>query len=116
MTERRACAVVGAWRSTVRYRSRREEPPEQIEMMRVLAAKFARSGDRRLHVVMVRQGWRVNHKRFYRLYRREGPTGRRRKRKRRGHDCRYQHQRESTKPGRWITPTTSLRAAGACAP
>jgi putative transposase len=83
MAERRACAVVGAWRSTIRYRSRREEPAEVIEMMRMLAAKFTRYGYRRLHVVMVRQGWKVNHKRFCRLYRREGLTVRKRQRKRR---------------------------------
>lgn len=54
--ERRACALVGAWRSTVRYRSRRVEPMEQIEIMRMLAARLPRYGYRRLHVVMVRQG------------------------------------------------------------
>jgi putative transposase len=83
LAERRACALVGAWRSTVRYRTRRAEPVEQIELMRTLAAKLPRYGYRRLHVVMVRQGWRVNHERFYRLYRREGLAVRRRGRKRR---------------------------------
>ena len=31
-----------------------------------------RSGYRRLHVLLRREGWRVNHKRVYRLYREEG--------------------------------------------
>ena len=67
----------------VRYRSRRAEPVEQIAMMKLLAARVTRYGYRRLHVVMVRQGWKVNHKRFLRLYRREGLQVRRRAHKRR---------------------------------
>ncbi len=83
LSERRACALVGVWRSTMRYQSKRSEPAEQIAMMKRLAAKLPRYGYRRLHVVMVRQGWRVNRKRLYRLYRREGLLVRRRRRKRR---------------------------------
>jgi putative transposase len=32
----------------------------------------ARYGYRRLHTLLQREGWRVNHKRVYRLYRLEG--------------------------------------------
>lgn len=83
LSERRGCTLSGAWRSTLRYQSRRVEPVEEIELMRTLALKLPRYGYRRLHVVMVRQGWRVNHKRFYRLYRRAGLAVRKRARKRR---------------------------------
>ncbi len=83
LAERRACGLVGAWRSTVRYRSRRAEPTEQIELMKLLAIKLPRYGYRRLAVVMERQGWKVNRKRFLRLYRREGLMVKRRGRKRR---------------------------------
>ena len=83
VSERRACAVVGVWRSTLRYENKRTEPVEQIATMKTLAAKLPRYGYRRLQVVMVRQGWRVNRKRFYRLYRREGLLVRRRRHKRR---------------------------------
>jgi putative transposase len=71
------------WRSTVRYQSRRAEPAEQIAMLKLLAVEHPRYGYRRLQVMMVRQGWRVNHKRFCRLYRREGLAVKRRGRKRR---------------------------------
>jgi putative transposase len=71
--------VAGAWRSTLR--SKRIEPGERVEQMKALAARLPRYGYRRLHVVMVRQGWKVNHKRFYRLYRREGLAVRKRKRR-----------------------------------
>jgi putative transposase len=40
--------------------------------LRDLAAARARYGYRRLHVLLQREGWRVNHKRVYRLYREEG--------------------------------------------
>jgi hypothetical protein len=40
LSERRACALVGAWRSTMRYQSKRREPAERIAMMKALAASF----------------------------------------------------------------------------
>ena len=40
--------------------------------LRDLAATRVRYGYRRLHVLLRREGWRVNHKRVYRLYREEG--------------------------------------------
>lgn len=40
--------------------------------LRDLAAARVRYGYRRLHVLLRREGWRVNHKRIYRLYRLEG--------------------------------------------
>ncbi len=80
--ERRGCALLGAWRSTVRYQARRSEPAEQIELMKQEAAKPPRYGYRRLQMVMARQGWRTNHKRFYRLYRLARLAVRKRRRKR----------------------------------
>jgi putative transposase len=40
--------------------------------LRDLAAARVRYGYRRLHFLLRREGWRVNHKRIYRLYRDEG--------------------------------------------
>jgi putative transposase len=40
--------------------------------IRDLAQARVRYGYRRLHVLLQREGWRVNHKRVYRLYREEG--------------------------------------------
>ena len=37
--------------------------------LRELAAARVRYGYRRLHVLLGREGWQVNHKRVYRLYR-----------------------------------------------
>lgn len=37
-----------------------------------LAASRVRYGYRRLHVLLLREGWQINHKRVYRLYKEEG--------------------------------------------
>ena len=37
-----------------------------------LAASRVRYGYRRLHVLLKREGWHINHKRVHRLYREEG--------------------------------------------
>ena len=40
--------------------------------IRDIAATRVRYGYRRVHVLLGREGWKVNHKRVYRLYRLEG--------------------------------------------
>ena len=86
-SERRACELVGTVRSTYRYVAsveRQEAERELRERLRELAAERRRFGYRRLLILLGREGWRVNHKRVYRLYRAEGLAVRRRKRKRIG--------------------------------
>ncbi len=51
--------------------------------LRDLAAARVRYGYRRLHVLLRREGWPVNHKRVYRLYRLEGLALRRKARRKR---------------------------------
>jgi putative transposase len=82
LSVRRACGLVGIWRSTFSYESRRPDDQELKEHLKELAAKRPRWGYRRLHVLLRRAGVPVNHKRVYRLYREEGLTVRRKKRKR----------------------------------
>jgi putative transposase len=53
-----------------------------LDAIRAHAAARPRFGYRRIHVLLRRGGWRVNHKRVYRMYRAEGLAVRRRKRKR----------------------------------
>ena len=81
MSERRACGLVEANRASVRYRRRGVEDTPLRQRLRELAAERRRFGYRRLHVLLRREGWVVNHKRVYRLYREEGLAVRRRKRK-----------------------------------
>ena len=85
-SQRRACRLAGAHRRTMRYR-RRMRPDELRlrERLRALASERPRFGYRRLPVLLKREeGQRhpINHKRVYRLYRAEGLTVRRHKRKR----------------------------------
>lgn len=81
VSERRACKLTGAHRSMIRYRSCRQDDSLR-EALHDLAAHRPRFGYRRLHALLVRQGWEVNHKRVYRLYRASGLAVRRKKRKR----------------------------------
>ena len=81
-SERRACRVLGQGRSSCRYVPRRTTVQALLDDMLALATKRPRFGYRRIHLFLRRQGWRVNHKRVYRIYRTEGLTVRRRRRKR----------------------------------
>ena len=78
VSERRACRILGVDRSSVRYRSRRGSDDEARLRIRALAYRRRRFGYRRLHVLLGREGWRMNHKRFRRLYREEKLQVRRR--------------------------------------
>ena len=81
-SERRACRLLGHARSSCRYVARRTMVQGLLDELRRHAAERPRFGYRRLHVLLRRGGWQVNHKRVYRLYRAEGLAVRRRKRKR----------------------------------
>jgi putative transposase len=78
----RACGLVGISRSLFRYQSSRPEQAQLRARLTELAGQKRRYGYRRLHVLLRREGWLVNHKRVWRLYRVEGLSVRRRKRKR----------------------------------
>src|SRR3954463_4325178 len=78
MSERRACRVAAADRSSVRYRRRRPDDALVRERLKALAAQRRRFGYRRLWVLLRREGHAVNKKRVYRLYRQERLMVRRR--------------------------------------
>lgn len=73
-------------RSTHRYRSVRDKRTELRIRLRDLAANRVHYGYRRLHILLQREGWKVNHKLIYRLYVEEG-LQMRRKRPRRNRSC-----------------------------
>jgi len=78
----RACGLAGISRSLYRYESKRPDDTELTERLTALAGQKRRYGYRRLHVLLRREGWRINRKRTYRVYRAAGLMVRRRKRKR----------------------------------
>jgi len=89
MTERsfgvtRACGLVGISRSLYRYRSQRADAGPLRTRIEEIAAVKRRYGYRRVYLRLRREGWQVNRKRVYRLYRDAGLAVRRRKRKRIG--------------------------------
>jgi putative transposase len=71
MSERRACRVIDCDRMTVRYRSRRANDPLLRERLVALAKERRRFGYRRLLIFLRREGFVVNHKRLFRIYREE---------------------------------------------
>jgi putative transposase len=69
---RRACRALPVDRSTYHYRSRRAGQAHLSERIKEIAATRVRYGYRRIHVLLRRDGWPVNAKRVYRLYREIG--------------------------------------------
>lgn len=82
VSERRACKVCGLHRSTQRYRSTRREPEGLRQAVRDRAYAFPRYGYRRVHWLVLQDGFEVGQRRVRTLYREEGLTVRRRRRKR----------------------------------
>lgn len=82
LSEWRACRLIDAARATVRYRARRDDSSPARERMRALAAARPRAGYRTLKRWLVREGFRVNHKRVHRWYRLDQLAVRRKRRKR----------------------------------
>lgn len=82
VSERQACRYTGFARSSQRYRTRRPARSELRERLHTLALLRPRWGYRRLYRLLRREGHVVNKKLVQRVYREEGLTVRRRKRKR----------------------------------
>ena len=98
VSERRACEVVGQPRSSQRYQAKvREDEPRLVARMLELVRRFPRYGYRRITAKLRQEGWPVNAKRIYRLWRREGLKVPRKKRKKRrlGSSVNGCHRRKS---------------------
>ena len=72
MSIRRACRVLEVDTSTYHYRSRRPDQAGLEGRIREICATRVRYGYRRVHVLLRREGWCVNHKRTCRIYRELG--------------------------------------------
>ncbi len=71
-SQRRACVLTSSHRASIRYRAKRGEETALRQHLKELAAERPRFGYLRLHVLLRREGWLVNHKKVYRLYREDG--------------------------------------------
>ena len=85
---RRACKVLQIVRSTYQYHSRKDEQAALRIRIRDLALARVSYGYLRIHVLLQREGWKVNRKRVYRLYREEGLTMRNKRPRRHVTACR----------------------------
>jgi len=84
-SERRACEVVDQPRSTQRYTGHPQDDERKlVARILELVRERPRFGYRRIAALLRGEGWAVNVKRVYRLWRREGLKVPRKTRKRRG--------------------------------
>ena len=117
MSERRACTLIAADRTMIRYCSRRPPETELRARLRELANQRRRFGYRRLFILLRREGEPSGVNRIYRLYREEGLAVRKRRARRRavGTRARSWSRPGSMPAGRSTSSTTSLPSAGASA-
>jgi len=84
VSERRACKTVDQPRSSQRYQAKvRDDEPRLVSRMLELVRRHPRYGYRFITSKLCQEGWAVNAKRIYRLWRREGLKVPRKKRKKR---------------------------------
>ena len=70
-SQRRACRLVRLAPKVFRYRTQRSDDGVLRTRLKALAAQRRRFGYRRLHLLLKREGFVVNHKKLYRIYREE---------------------------------------------
>ena len=83
ITKSRACGLMQLERSSYYYRAHPRDNRAVTVRLKELAAVRVRYGYRRLTILLRREGWKVNAKRVYRLYRQEGLAVRTKVRKKR---------------------------------
>ena len=103
VSERRACSIIAADRSVVRYLSRRPDDTALRARLRELADQRRRFGYRRLHVLLRSEGWTMNRKKTQRLYGEVGLAVRRRRSRRRVAVARTPIPKPDGPNSRWST-------------
>ena len=73
ISQRRACLIVGAHRSTHRRKVPFTSEEEFLRRrIRTMALRYPRYGYRRIHAILIREGYLINRKRVQGLWRLEG--------------------------------------------
>ncbi len=83
LSQRRACGLIEITRRSFKRAPAPDRNRELRERLKALAEERRRWGCPLLYQMIRREGWRVNHKRIERLYREEGLSLRRRRRRKR---------------------------------
>lgn len=78
VSQRRACDVLRVDRSSMRYQSRRGDDVDLRDAIKRVSRERRRFGYRRIHVMVAREGFQVNHKKLRRIYAEEKLQVRRR--------------------------------------
>ncbi|MFG1225748.1 IS3 family transposase, partial [Xanthobacter wiegelii] len=68
VSARRACATLAVDRALYAYKSKRGTQAELNQRIKEICETRVRYGYRRVHILLRREGWAVNPKRIYRLY------------------------------------------------
>lgn len=73
ISERRACKLVEQPRTTQRHSLKEKSDEQKLKSDIIyLATKYGRYGYKRVTALLNQDGWKVNHKRVYRIWRTEG--------------------------------------------
>lgn len=72
LSERQACRLVAISTSVLRYQPRTDGNETLRERLKELAGQHRRHGYRMLHNRLRHEGWAINVKRTWRIYREEG--------------------------------------------
>ncbi len=75
ISERRACRLIGISQNSMRYIATDKVEDGMITERRIaLSSRWKQYGYRRLHIMLLHEGFEINHKRIYRLYKAAGLT------------------------------------------
>jgi putative transposase len=95
---RRACRVFEIDTSTYHYKPRRRDQARLAARIKEICETRVRYGYRRVHVMLQREGWTVNHKKVHRIYNELGLQLRNKTPKRRVKAKLREDRKEATSP------------------
>jgi putative transposase len=101
LSQRRACGLIAITRRSLRRTPAPDRNEELRQRLRALAEERRRWGCPMLYRVILREGFKVNHKRVERLYREEGLSLRRRRRRKRLRHLRVVRERPQALNHTW---------------
>ena len=92
------------YRSTYRYESKAQDQTALKMRIKEIASTRVRYGYKRIHILLRREGWKINHKRVYRIYREEGLNLRYKSKRKKASGDVYQEKKlmPETNVGLWI--------------
>lgn len=69
---KKACKLVGANRATIRYKTKRASEEDLVQQIKKIAFEKRRFCYRRIHMMLKREGKKINHKKVFRIYQQLG--------------------------------------------